>query len=103
MQGVRRVSSDFYVGSIAGGFFVGILLVIVGVFAGTSRPDVYGPIALFIVGIVLGFYWEIVFLVLLGVVARVGEPRLKAGDSSGDLVALGHPEVRHPVGEAALE
>jgi hypothetical protein len=65
MQNVKRVSSGFFVGSVAGGLLVGILFVILGVAGNASSPNDSAPVILLAVGFLLALYAEIVFLVLL--------------------------------------
>jgi uncharacterized BrkB/YihY/UPF0761 family membrane protein len=65
MRNVKRVSSGFFVGSVAGGLIVGLLLAVCGAIASASKPDEAAALTLLAVGVLIGLYGEIVFLVLL--------------------------------------
>jgi len=65
MRNVKSVSSGFFVGSMAGGLLVGMLLVFLGAVGNASGRDDPASVILLIVGFILLLYAEIVFLVLL--------------------------------------
>lgn len=69
-QSAHRVSSTFFVSSVAGGLVLGVLFAVAGTLGAVSANDSSDPVpagflALLAVGFLLLFYAEIVFLVLL--------------------------------------
>jgi len=89
MRHVQKVSSG-YVGSVAGGILVGMLLVVIGAVGSAASPGDPSPtpVVLLVVGVLLTLYAEIVFLVLLykaWACIQDGSSRTSAGQAVGFL------------------
>ncbi|MFN7947681.1 MAG: hypothetical protein U0Z53_20190 [Blastocatellia bacterium] len=88
MKNVKKVSSGFFDGSIAGGLLLGVMLVFIGAFTSSVSPADPTPAVLLAAGVLLLVYADIVFLVLLykawGCI-QDGVTRTKPGQAIGFL------------------